>query len=290
MKESTKGPVKGAARDAIPQPRLAGRRRLGVDGILARAWIAGVYAFLMLPIVLVVLMSLNAGEILAFPPQGLSLRWFVALFNNEAFMRAIGTSVTIATIAMLVSTVVGTAAALYVVRHAGRLREGLRLVLLLPLMLPEILTAIALLFFLYATGIGTTTMFGLVVGHILVTLPYVFTSVASSLFNYDASIEQAARSLGATPAATFRRITLPLIKPGIITGALFAFVISFDLFNMSLLLKGIGMTTLPLQLFDYLRWDFDPTAAAVSTVSILLTFGVALWIDRVVGLRSLRFG
>ncbi len=268
----------------------ARRRRFSLGGLLARLWIGGVYVFLMLPIVLIVLMSLNAGEILAFPPQGLSLRWFVALFNNEAFMRAIGTSVVIATIAMLVSTVVGTAAALYVVRHAGRLREGLRLVLLLPLMLPEILTAIALLFFLYATGIGTSTMFGLVVGHILVTLPYVFTNVASSLFNYDASIEQAARSLGATPATTFRRVTLPLIKPGIITGALFAFVISFDLFNMSLLLKGIGMTTLPLQLFDYLRWDFDPTAAAVSTVSILLTFGVVLWIDRVVGLRSLRFG
>ena len=133
-------------------------------------------------------------------------------------------------------------------------------------------------------------MFGLVVGHILVTLPYVFTNVASSLFNYDASIEQAARSLGATPRTAFRRITLPLIKPGIITGALFAFVISFDLFNMSLLLKGIGMTTLPLQLFDYLRWDFDPTAAAVSTVSIVLTFTVVFWVDRVVGLRSLRFG
>ena len=268
----------------------APRRRSGVGRLLATLWILAVYVFLMLPIVMIVLMSLNAGEILAFPPQGLSLRWFVALFNNEAFMRAIGTSVLVAGIAMLVSTVVGTAAALYVVRHAGRVREGLRLVLLLPLMLPEILTAIALLFFLYATGIGTRTMFGLVVGHILVTLPYVFTNVASSLFNYDASIEQAARSLGATPAITFRRITLPLIKPGIITGALFAFVISFDLFNMSLLLKGIGMTTLPLQLFDYLRWDFDPTAAAVSTVSILLTFGAVFWIDRVVGLRSLRFG
>ena len=85
-------------------------------------------------------------------------------------------------------------------------------------------------------------------------------------------------------------MTLPLIKPGIITGALFAFVISFDLFNMSLLLKGIGMTTLPLQLFDYLRWDFDPTAAAVSTMSIVLTLAVVVWVDRVVGLRSLRFG
>jgi putative spermidine/putrescine transport system permease protein len=265
-------------------------KRFSAGRLLATLWIVGVYVFLMLPIVLIVLMSLNAGEILAFPPQGLSLRWFVALFHSEAFMRAIGTSLLVAAIAMVVSTIVGTAAALFVVRHAGRMKETLRLMLLLPLMLPEILTAIALLFFLYATGIGTTTMFGLVVGHILVTLPYVFTNVASSLFNYDASIEQAARSLGATPATAFRRITLPLIKPGIITGALFAFVISFDLFNMSLLLKGIGMTTLPLQLFDYLRWDFDPTAAAVSTVSIVLTFTVVFWVDRVVGLRSLRFG
>ncbi len=133
-------------------------------------------------------------------------------------------------------------------------------------------------------------MFGLVVGHVLVTLPYVFTNVASALYNQDASLEQAARSLGASPARAFARVTLPLIKPGLITGALFAFVISFDLFNMSLLLKGVGMTTLPLQLFDYLRWDFDPTAAAVSTVSIVLTLAAVVWIDRSVGLRTLRFG
>ena len=81
-----------------------------------------------------------------------------------------------------------------------------------------------------------------------------------------------------------------MIKPGLITGALFAFIISFDLFNLSLLLKGVGMTTLPLQLFDYLRWDFDPTAAAVSSVSIVMTLLVVLIIDRTVGLRSLRFG
>ena len=83
---------------------------------------------------------------------------------------------------------------------------------------------------------------------------------------------------------------LPIYQPGLITGALFAFIISFDLFNLSLLLKGVGMTTLPLQLFDYLRWDFDPTAAAVSSVSIVMTLLVVLIIDRTVGLRSLRFG
>jgi len=261
-----------------------------IGNALGKLYVGAVYAFLVLPIAIIVLMSLNAGEFLAFPPQGLSLRWFGALFKNEAFMRAIQTSLMLAAIATVCSCAIGTAAALYVVRHATRMREALRMLLMLPLMLPEILTAIALLFFLYATGIGTKTMFGLVVGHVLVTLPYVFTNVASSLYNQDASLEQAARSLGASPWRAFVRVTLPLIKPGIITGALFAFVISFDLFNMSLLLKGIGMTTLPLQLFDYLRWDFDPTAAAVSTLSIVLTLAVVVWVDRVVGLRSLRFG
>ncbi len=252
--------------------------------------VALVYAFLMLPIIIIALMSLSAGEVLAFPPQGISLRWFVSVFRNEAFVRAMGISLALAAGATVVSCVIGVAAALYVVRYATRARESLRLLLMLPLMLPEILTGIALLFFLYATGIGTKTVFGLVVGHVLITLPYVFTNVASALYNQDASIERAARSLGATPFGAFRRVTLPLIKPGLITGGMFAFVISFDLFNMSLLLKGIGMTTLPLQLFDYLRYDFDPAAAAVSTLSVLLTLAVVIAVDRVVGLRSLRFG
>ena len=114
-------------------------------------------------------------------------------------------------------------------------------------------------------------------------------NVATSLFNFDRSMEEAARSLGAGRFTTFRRITLPMIKPGVITGCLFAFIISFDIFNISLLLKGIGTSTLPIQLFDYLRWDFDPTAAAVSSISIVLTLIVILLLDRFVGLRSLRF-
>jgi putative spermidine/putrescine transport system permease protein len=113
--------------------------------------------------------------------------------------------------------------------------------------------------------------------------------VASALFNFDRSQEEAARSLGAGNWMTFRRVTLPAIKPGVITGCLFAFVISFDIFNISLLLKPVGMTTLPLELFDYLRFNFDPTAAAVATLSIVVTFVAVLIVDLTVGLRSLRF-
>ena len=114
-----------------------------------------VYAFLLAPIVIVVLASFNAGAFLTFPPQGLSLRWYVTFFNNEVFMRAIRTSLFVAIIATFFSTVIGTAAAIYQVQYAGRLKEPIRVAMLTPLLLPEVLTAIALLFFVYAIGLRT---------------------------------------------------------------------------------------------------------------------------------------
>lgn len=256
---------------------------------LLLCFVTAVYLFLMAPILLIVILSLNSGEFLLFPIEGVSLRWFGELYASKQFMDAILTSLQVAGIATFVSGILGTAAAIYCVRHAGRLRGLLRLYIMLPLLIPEILTAIALLFYMYQIGIGTSYSIGLQIGHVVITLPYVFMNVATSLFNFDNSVEEAARSLGASPMTTFRRVTLPLIKPGVITGCLFAFIISFDIFNISLLLKGVGTTTLPIQLFDYLRWDFDPTAAAVSSISIVMTLVAILILDRFVGLRSLRF-
>jgi putative spermidine/putrescine transport system permease protein len=264
-------------------------RSRNLAGTLFLVFVTAVYVFLMAPIVLIVILSLNSGEFLLFPIEGLSLRWFGELYRNQQFVDAIINSILIASIATLVSGILGTAAALYCARHAGRWQGLLRLYLMSPLLIPEILTAIALLFYMYQIGIGTKYSIGLQIGHIVITLPYVFMNVAASLFNFDNSVEEAARSLGASPFKTFRRVTLPLIKPGVITGCLFAFIISFDIFNISLLLKGIGTTTLPIQLFDYLRWDFDPTAAAVSSISIIMTLVAILILDRFVGLRSLRF-
>jgi putative spermidine/putrescine transport system permease protein len=180
-------------------------------------------------------------------------------------------------------------AALFYVQHAGRWKETVRVAMLAPLLLPEVLTAIALLFFVYAIGIGTRSMFGMVVGHVLMTLPFVFINVAGSLESFDPDWDMAARSLGAGRWTRFRRIMLPLIKPGVIGGALFAFIISFDMFTISFLLKGIGTSTLPIQLFDYLRTNFTPEAAAVSTLSVLLTLGVVIVSDKVLGLKLHRF-
>ncbi|MCG8274646.1 ABC transporter permease [Aquamicrobium sp. NLF2-7] len=249
-----------------------------------------IYIFLMSPILLVVLMSLSGGEFLAFPPQGISLRWFGELFSNARFLSAALHSVQLAAVSAVVNGVIGTLAAIYVVRFAPqKLANGLRLLMSAPLLVPEILTAIALLFFFFEFGVGNDYPIAIQTGHIVVTFPYVFLNVASALFNFDRSQEEAARSLGAGNWMTFRRVTLPAIKPGVITGCLFAFVISFDIFNISLLLKPVGMTTLPLELFDYLRFNFDPTAAAVATLSIVVTFVAVLIVDLTVGLRSLRF-
>jgi putative spermidine/putrescine transport system permease protein len=251
-------------------------------------FVAAAYCFLLLPLVIVVLASFNAGELLTFPPQGFSLRWYAHFLNSAPFMNSLYFSLRLAATTMIASTTLGTAAALYVVRFAGRWRDRLRLLIVTPLLLPEILSAVALLFFFYNIGLGKT-LAALVVGHVLITLPFVFLAVSSVLYNFDTSLEEAARSLGAGRFTIFRRITLPLIKPGVISGALLAFIVSFDLFAVSLLLKGIGVETLPIQLFDYVTWDFDPTAAAVSTVSIAVTLMIVLLMERLVGLRSLRF-
>ncbi len=257
--------------------------------LLYLSWLTLIYIFLLTPLVVVVLAAFNAGEYLTFPPQGFSFKWFHNFWNSVPFMEALKISLQLAIYTTILSTIIGTMAALFVVRHAGRWRDYLRIFLIAPILVPAILTGIALLLFYYFLGIGTRTFFGLLIGHVVVTLPFVFLNVSSALYHLDQSLEEMARSLGASRLTTFFRITLPLIKPGIITGGVFAFIVSFDQFPISLLLKGIGRTTLPIQLFDYVRWDFDPTAAAVSTISIVIALGVVILAEKLVGLEALRW-
>ncbi len=248
-----------------------------------------IYVFLLAPILVVVGASFNAGAFLTFPPQGLSLKWYNVFFHNEVFLRAIKTSLWVAAVSTVISGVIGTMAAIYFVQFAGRLKEAVRITMMAPLLLPEVLTAIALLFFVYTIGIGTQTMFAMIVGHVLITLPFVFINVSTSLESYDTAWSMAARSLGAGAFTRFRRIMLPLIKPGVIGGCLFAFIISFDIFTISFMLKSVGTATLPIQLYDYLRTNFTPEAAAVSTISVVLTLVVVVVTEKFLGLKIHRF-
>jgi len=196
----------------------------------------------------------------------------------------------LAALATVLATLLGTGAALYVSRSRGRLLDLVRLLMIAPLPVPGILTGIALLLFFYALGIGTKGLVGLIVGHTLSCLPFVFLIVSSVLVSFDRGLEEAARNLGAGPWRTFYRVTLPIIKGGVLSGATFAFITSYDEFNISLLLHGVGTTPLPIQLFDFLRFSFDPTAAVAGTISIVMALIVVVITERLVGLESLYAG
>lgn len=263
--------------------RRAAPRRWGRRLYLA-ANIA-VLVFLLAPIAIVIVFALNPTPFIQFPPVGLSLRWFEKFFASRDFMQALVFSLEVAAMTTLAATVLGASAALAISR--GNL-PGSRLIvatMLSPLMLPAILTGLALFQSYVLLDVGRP-LWGLVAGHTLVTIPYVVRTTLAVLHNFDVRLEEAAQNLGASPTRTFFEVTLPLVKPGVLAGAIFAFIVSFDQFPVSLFLVAPGRETLPITLFNYLKFDLDGTIGAASIVSILLAFLVVIALDRTVGLRS----
>ncbi|QOZ46408.1 ABC transporter permease [Bradyrhizobium sp. CCBAU 53340] len=244
-----------------------------------------ILVFLLAPIAIVVVFALNPTPFIQFPPVGVSLRWFEKFFASRDFMQALGFSLEVAVLTTASATALGASAALALAR--GNL-PGTRLIvatMLSPLMLPAILTGLALFQTYVLLDVGRPT-WGLVAGHTLVTLPYVVRTTLAVLHNFDTRLEEAAQNLGASPVRTFFEVTLPLIKPGVLAGAIFAFIVSFDQFPVSLFLVSPGNETLPVTLFNYLKFDLDGTIGAASVVSIVLAFVVVIGLDRTVGLRS----
>jgi len=244
-----------------------------------------IVGFLLAPIAIVAVFAVNPTPFIQFPPVGISLRWFQKFLASRDFMSAIQLSLTVAAVVAVVATTLGATAALALAR--GRLPGArvLTAVFLSPLMLPAILTGLAL-FQLYVLLDVGRPVWGLVVGHVLIAIPYVIRTTLAVLHNFDRGLEEAARNLGASPARTFVEVTLPLIRPGVLAGAIFAFIVSFDQFPVSLFLVSPGRETLPITLFNYLKYDLDGTIAAASMVSILLSVAVVLVLDRTVGLRA----
>ena len=244
-----------------------------------------IIAFLLTPIAIVGVFALNPTPYIAFPPVGVSLRWFVKFFSSPDFMSSLLLSLQVAVVVVALSTVVGALCALSLAR--GNL-PGARLLTALflsPLMLPAILTGLALFQVFMLSGIGRP-VWGLVIGHSIVAVPYVLRTTLAVLQNFDRRVEEAAASLGAAPARVFFEVTLPLIRPGVLAGAIFAFIVSFDQFPISLFLVVPNGETLPVVLFNYIRFDLDGAIAAASMVSIFLALAVVLLLEHTIGLRS----
>jgi putative spermidine/putrescine transport system permease protein len=261
------------------------RPRISPGRLLYLAANGAILVFLLAPIAIVFVFAVNPTPFIQFPPVGISGKWFAKFFASRDFMSALMLSLEVAALTTVAATLLGASAALALARGKLPGSRILTAIVLSPLVLPAVLTGLALFQAYVLMDVGRP-LWGLVAGHTLVTIPYVVRTTLAVLHNFDLRLEEAAQSLGASPARTFVEVTLPLIKPGVLAGAIFAFIVSFDQFPVSLFLVSPGQETLPITLFNYLKYDLDGTIGAASVVSILLAVAVVIALDRTVGLRS----
>lgn len=232
-----------------------------------------VIGFLIAPSLVVIPMSFSSAEMLTFPPPGYSLRWYANFFARPEWRRAGWNSFVVAGLTTLIATALGTMAAVAVGRGRFPLRRLVTALFLTPMVVPAIVTAVAV-YGLYARLRLIGTIPGLVMAHTVLALPFVIINVSAVLQGVDRRVEQAALSLGAPPLKAFFLVTLPLIRPGVLAGSLFAFITSFDDLVVALFISGIRAVTLPVQMWRGLRFEINPTVAAVSTMLIGLSAAV----------------
>jgi putative spermidine/putrescine transport system permease protein len=229
-----------------------------------------ILAFLAAPIAVVVAVSFSSASYLTFPPPAFGLRWYAVYLSSDDWLRPTWLSLWVAAAVVVLATLLGTLAALGLARLPRPLRALASGLILSPLIVPTIVVAIGIYYAFSRLGLVSTPA-GLILAHSCLAVPFVVTSVSASLKGLDPRLEQAALSLGATPRGTFFQVTLPLIRPGILVGALFAFITSFDELVVALFISGSGAVTLPRRMWDDLRFQIEPTIAAVSTLTIALT-------------------
>jgi putative spermidine/putrescine transport system permease protein len=227
-----------------------------------------VAVFLLAPLAVVVIISFSSAPFLQFPPPGFSLRWYAVLFSTPAWTNALWVSVQLMVPSSILATVLGTAASLGLVRGRVPGAAFFTACLMLPIIVPGMITAAAL-FGIYR-GLGLNgTLAGLIIGHTVLNIPYVVATVSSALRVQDAQLEQAAATLGAPPWATFRHVTLPLIMPAVLSSLLIAMILSFDELIVSLFVSSARVRPVAVQMWSNLLGDFDPTIAAIASVCFL---------------------
>ncbi|CAD5251663.1 putative spermidine/putrescine transport system permease protein [Bosea sp. 62] len=245
-------------------------RKLSAGRLALALATALILLFLVAPIVVVFPLSLSSGELLVLPTPGYSLRWYEDFFSSSRWLSATWNSFVVGIATMILATLLGTLAAfgIFLGRFPGK--ALLLAILSLPMVTPVIVTAIAMYFSLSLVGLGST-LTGLILAHTVLSVPFVLLTVLASLQTFDQNLLRAAASLGANPAIAFRRVVLPLIAPGVATGALFAFATSFDELIVALFIASPGQFTLPRQMYAGLREFLSPTIAAAAVLLILFS-------------------
>jgi putative spermidine/putrescine transport system permease protein len=243
-------------------------------GRLTTAAGLAVVVFLQIPVIVVVLAAFSTTSYLTIPPRGLTLAWFAKVLSDPTYLTAIRMSLILAVGSTTVSLILGVAAAYALARRMVPGAEALTSFLMAPLIMPSVVIGVAMLQYYAVIGLRGSLL-GLLLAHVVITVPYIVRSALASLAGLDTSLEEAARVLGATGFESFRLVTLPLIRPGLVAGALFAFVTSLDNVPVTIFLIRADQTTLPVLIFSSVELGVDPSVAAVSTLLIVIT-GLAL--------------
>ena len=241
-----------------------------------------VVLFLQIPVIVVVLASFSETSYLTIPPQGWTLKWFGVVLTDSGYLGAIRNSLVLAVGSTLISLALGVAASYALFRKMLPGSEALTSLLMSPLIIPSVVIGVALLQYFTLVGLRGGFLV-LLIAHVVITVPYIVRSALASLSGIDLSVEEAARVLGANGFTTFRLVTLPLIKPGLVAGALFAFVTSMENVPVTIFLAGPRQTTLPILIFTSVEMGVDPSVAAVSTLLIIGTVAALFVAERWTG-------
>ncbi len=245
-------------------------KRLDASSIFLWLFCLLVLLFLILPILVIIPLSFNSSRYLSFPPEEISFRWYREYFSNTEWIAATLRSFIVASATTVVSTLLGVLASFPLARKIFILKNFFQILLLAPMFIPLIVIAVGIFFMFSQLNLLDTTI-GLIIAHTILATPLVILSVTASLKNYDETFEFVAMNLGANRLRTFYTVTLPLMKPGIITGAIFAFITSWDEIVLAIFICGTNAITLPKQMWDGIRFAMDPTITAVSTMLIVVT-------------------
>jgi putative spermidine/putrescine transport system permease protein len=254
-------------------------------GLGFRLLVAFAAAFLLIPLAVAVILSFDDRPFLGpFPPPAFSLRWYYRFFENPSYLDGLKMSLQLALISTAIATVAGTGAAILLTQYRFRGRDLLTTLFLSPKFVPTVVIGFSLL--LFTTGIGLYDPYTrLIMGHVIITLPFTVRAALASLYGIRASMVEAAMSLGATETRAFLEIVLPLARTGIVAGALMAFVLSFDEVAVSLFLSDAFTQTLPIALVAEMRTNLNLTIAAVSTAFLVITVVILVALDRAFGLE-----
>lgn len=244
-----------------------------------------VFAFLFIPLVIIAITAFGTESVIKFPITGFTFDWFTKIFNNRSIVASLKTSLQVSFVSTLLALIIGIPATYALNKRKGKISNLLLDFFLSPTIIPGMVVGYSL-YQIIVIQYQVTVWISLLLGHFIITLPYVIRVVGSALKEFDYSIEEAAWSLGASKPLTFIQIVLPNISSSIVAAFMLAFINSFNNIPVSMFLTGPGTSTFPISLMNYIEYNYDPGVSAISLVIMLVTLGLMLLIDKTIGLKS----